>query len=141
MESDTEGSYSLTSSAYVNARGQYVAESATQTLPFTFAQNADGEWRISGAPNGIVLSQAAFGAIFDAHPLYFFDPTSTFLVPDLRWFPRTSKLANRVVSELLKGPLALWVAGGVTRVEYRLKAEPSLGADVETRMFSGLISR
>jgi spore germination protein GerM len=114
MESDTEGSYSLTSSAYVNARGQYVAESATQTLPFTFAQNADGEWRISSAPPGIVLSQATFNTIFEAHPLYFFDPSNKFLVPDLRWFPRTSKLATRIVTELLKGPLALWVAGGVT---------------------------
>ena len=136
MESDTEGSYSLTSSAYVNARGQYVAESATQTLPFTFAQNADGEWRISSAPPGIVLSQATFNTIFEAHPLYFFDPTNKFLVPDLRWFPRTSKLANRIVTELLKGPLALWVAGGVTSTYFpsgtELASSVSTTADAAT---------
>ena len=134
--SDTEYTYSLTSDAYVNAIGQYFeVDPATQELDFTFAQNADGEWRISEAPDGIVLSQATFNTIFGAHPLYFFDPTNKFLVPDLRWFPRTSKLSTRIVSELLKGQSS-WLTQGVTNTYFpsdtELVSSVSIDAGVAT---------
>jgi hypothetical protein len=136
VRSDTELSFTLTSEASVNARGQYSeGVQATQQLDFTVVQHADGEWRINSAPPGIVLSQAAFGTIFHAHPLYFFDPTNRFLVPDLRWFPRTTKLTNRIVSELLKGQ-STWLAQGVTNtyfpVDTVLASSVSINARVAT---------
>lgn len=128
--SDTEYSYSLTSAANVNERGQYSeVPQATQQLDFSFVQDAEGEWRISHAEDGIVLSQAAFSAIFDAHPLYFFDPTNRFLIPDLRWFPRTTKLTTRIVSELLKGQ-SVWLTQGVTNTYF--PSDTELASTVST---------
>ena len=84
---------------------------SNQTLAFAFEQE-DGEWRISRAPDGIVLSQTTFDTVFRAQPLYFLDPSSRFLVPDVRWFPLRGTFQNRVAQALLEGP-ASWLAGGV----------------------------
>lgn len=109
------GSYTLTSSAHVNERGQYVEdEPTTQVLPFRFEKDADGEWRISSAPPGIVLSQASFTSIFEDHPLYYFDPSNSYLIPDLRWFPRTNLLSTSVVRTLLGGQ-SDWLQQGITQ--------------------------
>ena len=122
-ESDTEFSYTLTSAAYVNNRGQYFEGSPTsEKLDFVLAQNSDEEWRITSAPDGIVLSQGAFGAIFDPYPLYYFDPTNNYLIPDLRWFPRTAKLSTRIVSTLLEGQ-ASWLTQGVTTTYFPVGTE------------------
>src|SRR5690606_30441567 len=58
-------------------------------------------------------STSAFEAIFGQHVLFFLDPTSTYLVPDLRWFPSGSTAATRIVSALLVGPPE-WLQGAVT---------------------------
>lgn len=117
-ESDTSQSYSLTSSAHVDENGQYVEDQpATQVLDFTFVKDANDQWRISSAPDGIVLSRESFNAIFEAHPLYFYDATNTYLVPDLRWFPKTKLLASVVVRELLEGQAA-WLQQGVTNTYF-----------------------
>lgn len=112
--SETSLSYALTGIAHVNEIGQYIEDTpATQVLDFTFEQDANDEWRIASAPPGIVLSRESFNAIFEPHPLYFYDPTNTYLVPDLRWFPKTTRVATVVVRELLEGQTA-WLQQGVT---------------------------
>lgn len=135
-ESDTSASYSLTSASHVNELGQYIEDSAaTLVLDFAFVQDADDQWRIADAPNGIVLSRESFNAIFEAHPLYFFDATNTYLVPDLRWFPKTTRLATRVVRELITGQSA-WLQGGVTNTYFpegtKLDSSVSIDAGVAT---------
>lgn len=115
---DGSFTYVFSSSAYVDKLGTYVsAEQSTQRLEFGFVQNADGEWRISEAPDGIVLSSDGFGAIFDDYALYYYDPTYQFLVPDVRWFPRTTRLATRLVLALLSGQSS-WLAQGITNSEF-----------------------
>src|SRR5690606_13771556 len=52
-----------------------------QALDYEFALNDEGEWRISAAPQGTVLSNRGFERSFVAYPLYFFDPSGTALVP------------------------------------------------------------
>ncbi len=118
-DSETAGTYTLTSSAYVNDKGQYVNddEPTSQIQQFGFEQDAAGEWRISSAPPGIVLSQASFASIFGARSLYFFDPSDKYLIPDLRWFPRTNLLATNVVKALLGGP-SDWLQQGVTNTYF-----------------------
>lgn len=83
-----------------------------QALDYEFALNDDGEWRISAAPKGTVLSNRGFERSFVAYPLYFFDPSGTALVPDVRWFPDTATRAERIVRQLLAGP-APWYQNGV----------------------------
>ncbi len=118
VESETAQSYSLTSAAHVDENGQYTEDQpASQVLDFTFVQDENDEWRIASAPDGIVLSRESFNAIFEAHPLYFYDATNAYLVPDLRWFPKTTRLATAVVRELLDGQ-ATWLQQGVTNTYF-----------------------
>ena len=114
---DGSFTYSFSSSAFVDNLGTYKSEQATQRLDFTFAQNADGEWRINGAPDGIVLSAEGFDTIFEQSALYYFDSTYRYLVPDVRWFPGTTRLATRQVLALLSGQSG-WLAQGVTYSEF-----------------------
>ena len=105
--------YSFTSRASVNDRGQFLeGDLSSQSLEFSFAKEG-GEWRISHAPDGVVLSQSAFNIAFREQALYFFDPSFTYLVPDVRWFPSRQTSSTRVVQALLEGPSA-WLQQAVT---------------------------
>lgn len=74
----------------------------------------DGEWRISVAPDGVVIDDPTFRAVYTQQTLYFFSPGYSYLVPDARWFPaRVASAATRVASSLLAGP-APWLTGAVT---------------------------
>lgn len=110
--SETTVDYTLTTTATVNRDGRYdEAEPATSVLEFTFVKEGK-QWRISQAPDGIVLSQDSFGVVFGQYALYYFDPTFQYLVPDIRWFPNRNGTANRVVAALLSGQ-AGWLGNGV----------------------------
>ena len=100
--------------AEVNAQSEYreVGSSAPVTLLYHFVR-IDGQWRITQPPNGTVIDQNTFGDVFSAQALYFFDPTYTYLVPDLRWFPRGASAPTKIVNAVLAGPSA-WLAPAVT---------------------------
>lgn len=88
----------------VDDRGRYRETTATsRTLEFGFSM-VDGQWRISSAPDGVVLSQAGFNTAFAETALYFLDPTGRFLVPDIRWFADRATTPSKAVEELLAGP-------------------------------------
>lgn len=109
---ETSMHYVISTNASVDAAGIYTPfPDAPATLRYEFVQE-DGEWRISSAPDGIVLAGAAFRTIFGQHVLYFLDPSGKNLVPDLRWFP-SGTAATRIVSALLAGPPP-WLQGAVT---------------------------
>lgn len=104
--------YTVATKAYVDATGRYFEQpSATQSLQFGFSKE-NGEWRISAADNGIVLSQSSFNIVFTERALYFYDPSRTYLVPDVRWFPSRLTVPVRIVGALLAGP-ASWLGKGV----------------------------
>ncbi|MEP6478881.1 MAG: LpqB family beta-propeller domain-containing protein [Rhodoglobus sp.] len=110
--------YSATASAIVDATGVYkqLAQPEAQVRQYTFVQE-NGEWRIASAPDGIVLSQNSFDVVFDEHPLYFFDPSYQYLIPDVRWFPSRATIPLRMVNALLAGPTG-WLQAGVVRSEF-----------------------
>jgi len=101
--------------AFVDADGNYArAESpAPISQTFTFTK-VKGQWRISKAPNGIVIGDAQFGDVFSAHELYFFSPDYRYLVPDERWFPTSpASTRARIVKELVSVGPAKWLSGAV----------------------------
>ncbi|MFG6492320.1 LpqB family beta-propeller domain-containing protein [Microbacterium sp. P03] len=109
---DDAVSLTLTSVANVDERGAYtLADSETTVLQFALVQE-DGEWRISAAPDGVVLDQDFFTRVYRPYSLMFFDPTWQYLVPDVRWFPPTNTLATVLTAELLNGP-SPWLSGAV----------------------------
>jgi hypothetical protein len=103
---------SITVVADVDGNGSYTESpsAAPTTLRFEFTQ-VDGEWRINKLEDGVVIENAFFDQVFSSHALYFYDPTFTYLVPDLRWFPTTTAVGTRVVKALLAGPSA-WLGDG-----------------------------
>jgi len=81
-------------------------------LGFSLAQQSDGQWRITKAPDGIVLDRNRFGVVYGAYSLQFFDPTWTYLVPDERWFPRLYARTN-IAEALVDGGPSPWLAASV----------------------------
>ncbi len=104
--------YVVDADATVDASGAYQRNDAPvqRTLQYQFVQEG-GEWRISQAPDGIVLSDGLFRSVFDQQVLYFLDPTNEHLVPDIRYF-LGGTAALRIVSSLLEGPPP-WLQGAV----------------------------
>ncbi|MEX1078706.1 MAG: GerMN domain-containing protein [Homoserinimonas sp.] len=108
---ETAMTYNIVVSAIVDSEGTYTAYPlAPQTLNYELVQEG-GEWRISAAPDGIVLASGTFSRLFNDHTLYFLDLGRQTLVPDLRWFPGGAA-ATRIVSTLLNGPPP-WLQGAV----------------------------
>ncbi|MFB2581171.1 hypothetical protein ACEXQD_07950 [Herbiconiux sp. P15] len=109
---DTTLQMSISEAARVDGNGSYTetAPGAPTTLQFGFTR-VDGEWRINALADGIVIEELFFDQVFSSHALYFYDPTFTYLVPDLRWFPTSTAVGTRVVRALLAGPSA-WLGDG-----------------------------
>lgn len=118
--------------AVVDSSGSYteLARAEQQPLDYAFARNSEGEWRISEAPEGTVISSRGFERSFVAYPLYFFDPSGTALVPDLRWFPDTASRAERIVRQLLAGP-SPWYQNGVLITSFPTGAKLDTGVTIE----------
>ncbi len=110
---DTTLGYSVAVAAEVDGLGRYSAagDGDQQLEPFRFVEQ-EGEWRIAGLQDGILISQQAFPSAFGQHTLYYYDPAFQNLVPDLRWFPTRSEVASRVVRALLEPPTS-WLEGAV----------------------------
>ena len=75
-------------------------------------RQVNGEWRISSAPQGLVLTSSSFTTVYDSYPLYFYTPGFDHLVADPRWFVRSPAAATEVMTELLAGP-ADYLGGSV----------------------------
>ena len=74
------------------------------SLGFDLAKNEDGQWRIVGLDDGVLLSQSAFNTAFQPVDLYFPSQDGVALVADPRWYPRTPKQATLLVEGLVGGP-------------------------------------
>lgn len=100
--------------ASVNAKGIRTesAPGTTETLQVRLVEQ-DGQWRISGIPNGVMISDVTFPLVFRAHNLYFYSSTYRYWVPDTRWFVQRSGMAASVVNAMLAGP-APYLEGAVT---------------------------
>lgn len=105
--SDTSIVVTVPTTARLDADGVYTAYATAKDVPVRFAlTKVDGQWRISSAPDGIILGTNYFGSLFTAFPVSFFNPAWTATVRDLRWFPVSTLKPKDVVAALLDGPSA-----------------------------------
>jgi len=81
-----------------------------ETILLTVEQ-VEGEWRISKVPDGTAIAEETFKVIYGANPIYFYDPTFTYAVPDYRWFIKKNTVKS-MTSALLAGP-APYLRGAV----------------------------
>ena len=116
---DNAGELVYTQNALVDAQGNYTDVNPTQSVTnsYTFEQ-IDGQWRISSAPNGVVMDRFTFDQVYQAHPLYFFDSTNSMLVPDVRFFPAGASASTRITKALLAGPSTWLSANGATHTAF-----------------------
>ncbi|MDM7853988.1 LpqB family beta-propeller domain-containing protein [Cellulomonas alba] len=98
----------------VDASGNYAeaAPDAHETVTFGMVQDSNDEWRISTAPDGLVLLNDVFQRQFRQAAVYFLSADKTYLVPDTRWFP-AKNLQTSVMDALLAGP-SPWLQDAVT---------------------------
>jgi hypothetical protein len=103
----------VTPVASLTSTGQYDALDSTApiALPYRFEQ-IEGEWRISEAPQGLLVDEITFSQVFRDHALYFFDAEYRYLVPDVRWFAGRDSVQTSIVNALLAGPVE-WLRPGV----------------------------
>lgn len=85
-------------------------EGTKENIPATVTQ-VDGQWRISAIPDGTAIPEETFKVIYGAYPIYFYDPSFTYAVPDVRWFIK-NKTVKAMTSALLAGP-APYLRGAV----------------------------
>ncbi len=97
----------------VDRTGVYieVAARTPQALEFELVQDATNQWRISSAPEGVVMSPRDFDQLYRDVPVYFASPDRTHLVADLRHFPARN-VETLAVSALFAGP-SLWLRDAV----------------------------
>ncbi|GGR68458.1 hypothetical protein J2S40_003008 [Nocardioides luteus] len=64
----------------------------------------EGEWRISSAPDALVIEEDWFLTHFARSNLYYVEPTGHTLVPEPIFAPKGKSYATTLVSSLLSGP-------------------------------------
>ena len=104
--------------ANLSGSGSYAVASASATgppgIPPTFdLVKVGGQWRISEAPSKLLLASDLFKFDYQLRNLYFFDPTSRYLVPDPIYVPlqaTPTDLMNGLVHDLITPPID-WLLG------------------------------
>ena len=87
--------------------------------------NVGGQWRISSAPQELLLTSNSFANDYQLRNLYFFDPLTRVLVPDPVYVPvraSSGDLMDGLVSELMAPP-ADWLSHGATRTAFPQKTK------------------
>ena len=147
--SDVEGdtvTVSLTPTADVDESGSYhVSEAQGSTnRSYIVAQQADGEYRVVAAPDGILLDAETFKVVYASFSLMYFDPSWRFLVPDVRWFPARTNSATNIVSALVEGRPSPWLEGAVFTafqdVSLRSKTVPVSGGVAKVELDAAVLA-
>lgn len=82
-------------------RGGLAASQAILDFELT---RTEGEWRISSAPDALVVEEDWFLTHFARSNLYYVEPTGRTLVPEPIFAPKGTSYATTLVSSLLSGP-------------------------------------
>ncbi|KAA0961368.1 hypothetical protein FQ142_11100 [Microbacterium sp. ANT_H45B] len=94
--------------ASVDATGAYSESFGASNSAFVVVFD-DGQWRISEAPDGVVIDESRFSRVYDDFALQYYDQTWERLVPDVRWFPRRATVATTIAQSLIGGAPSPWL--------------------------------
>ncbi|WP_328529052.1 LpqB family beta-propeller domain-containing protein [Nocardioides sp. NBC_00368] len=103
--SSPQVSVELEDAGWIDERGVWRgALGASQAILDFELTRTRGEWRISSAPNTLVVDEDWFLSHFARSSLYYVEPTGRTLVPEPIFAPRGASYATTLVSSLLSGP-------------------------------------
>lgn len=106
--------YSVPVLASVDESGRYDQAATIGFQELTFAMvEEEGQWRISDAPPGIVLTEVAFQEAFSRYRLYYYSSDYLQVVPDVRWFATRGDVLSKIVRGLIDAP-TFWLDQGAT---------------------------
>lgn len=93
----------------LNAGGTLNTEAAgTQNVhDFGLVRDADGQWRISKPPRGLLISQSLFSGTWVRADICFWDVTGNWLVPDPRFVPKGAEGLVAAARAVIGGPSAI----------------------------------
>ncbi|WP_418276219.1 LpqB family beta-propeller domain-containing protein [Isoptericola jiangsuensis] len=80
-----------------------LAEPSEVDVSYDLARDTDGQWRISGMDDGMLVLANFLSDAFHRTTLYYPTPDFDWWVPDVRWFPSQS-WRTEATRELLSGP-------------------------------------
>lgn len=90
-----------------DSRGAWRGPLAGAGLELSFRLELEqGEWRISRAPDALIVPESWFRTRYQRFSLSFFDPGTKVLVPEPVFVASDDALATRLVDGLLQGPAA-----------------------------------
>ncbi|WP_067250423.1 LpqB family beta-propeller domain-containing protein [Microbacterium resistens] len=117
-EADTDETsvrLAIQQSATIDQNGSYSVASGAAEVSYELKKDDAGQWRIARAPDGILLDARTFAAedVLRPYPVVYFDATWTYLVPDVRWFPKRKNTASRIVQALVAGAPSPWLVESV----------------------------
>lgn len=97
----------LVGAEYLDERGAFQGRlpGEQRDLAFTLTRE-EGEWRISQAPDALIVPESWFEQNFRQVSLYFFDPSAQILVPEPVFVPLGEQLGTAMTRALLAGPSA-----------------------------------
>lgn len=105
VSSSPRVSVELEAAGWIDERGVWRGGLAASQAILDFElTRAEGEWRISSAPNALVVEKDWFLTHFARSNLYYVEPTGRTLVPEPVFAPKGASYANTLVSSLLSGP-------------------------------------
>lgn len=102
---DLAVSLPLTGIEEYDDRGAWQRSRPGETITFELASE-DGEWRIDGLPDALIVPGSWFENAFRPVSLYFFDPTGQIFVPEPVFIPVGEQVASSMVRGLLDNPAA-----------------------------------
>lgn len=88
----------------VDTRGSFTPASTQYHHDFGLVRDADGQWRISRPPRGLLISQSLFGSTWVRAEVCLWDVLGNWLVPDPRFVPTGTIGIMQTVQAVLAGP-------------------------------------
>lgn len=97
----------LVGAEYLDERGAFQGRLPGDQRDLAFSlTREEGEWRISQAPDALIVPESWFEQNFRQVSLYFFDPSARILVPEPVFVPLGEQLGTAMTRALLAGPSA-----------------------------------
>lgn len=98
----------------IDSTGVYQPATGQLRVGFDLQKNADGQWRISHPPDGLMVSRYLFGTGFAEVDVNFLAASGDVLVPEPRYFPIGDAALRQAATAVVTGP-STWLAPAVRR--------------------------